>query len=200
MGALAYADDLVLLAPTRSALLKLLEICSAFGNEYDVVFNPNKSKWLPYNKNDEYEPIVMDGKTIEKVNQFIHLGNLIGPESMNDNFEFCINKFNSDVSILVAFFGKAFVSSRYNLFRSYCMSLYGSQLWDFSLKGIEKVFIAWRKAIRFVWRLPWRTHCNLLPLISNDDSIELQVYTIRCFIKFIYNVDNSDNKVVRICA
>jgi len=43
VGALAYADDTVLLAPTASALRKMLAICDS---EFHIVFNANKSKCL----------------------------------------------------------------------------------------------------------------------------------------------------------
>ena len=46
VGALAYADDLVLLAPTASAMRKLLAICEDFAREYSISFNALKSKCL----------------------------------------------------------------------------------------------------------------------------------------------------------
>jgi len=45
-GALAYADDLVLLAPTASALRKMLAICDVYAAEYSMSFNAQKSKCL----------------------------------------------------------------------------------------------------------------------------------------------------------
>jgi len=46
VGALAYTDDLVLLAPTASAMRKLLAICVDFAREYSISFNALKSKCL----------------------------------------------------------------------------------------------------------------------------------------------------------
>ena len=48
MGALAYADDVVLLCPTKTGLLKMLNICKHFSCKYDVVFNADKSKLIVY--------------------------------------------------------------------------------------------------------------------------------------------------------
>jgi len=42
-GALPYADDHVLLAPTASAVRKLLRVCDEYAREYSVVFNAKKS-------------------------------------------------------------------------------------------------------------------------------------------------------------
>ena len=46
MGALAYADDLVLLAPSVSALRRMLAIRDAYAEEYCMSFNAQKSKCL----------------------------------------------------------------------------------------------------------------------------------------------------------
>ena len=46
VGAIAYADDIVLTAPTPSAMRKLLAICDEFAAESDILFNAQKSKFL----------------------------------------------------------------------------------------------------------------------------------------------------------
>ena len=46
VGALAYTDDLVLLAPTPSAMRKLTAICGEYAQEFSMLFNAKKSKWL----------------------------------------------------------------------------------------------------------------------------------------------------------
>ena len=48
MGACAYADDLILLAPVRSVLQEMLTICQEYGEKHNLVYstdpNPVKSK------------------------------------------------------------------------------------------------------------------------------------------------------------
>ena len=41
-GALAYADDLVLLAPSASAMRSMLNICDVYAVQYNVLFNAKK--------------------------------------------------------------------------------------------------------------------------------------------------------------
>ena len=53
VGALAYADDIVLVAPTASVLRKLLSICGDYASEYCIFFNATKLKCvivLPKNR------------------------------------------------------------------------------------------------------------------------------------------------------
>ena len=40
---LAYADDLVILSPSVKGLQKLLNICSEYGEEHDIMFNHTKT-------------------------------------------------------------------------------------------------------------------------------------------------------------
>ena len=48
MGAVGYADDVALLAPSLQALHKMLGICDSFGNDYSVLFNIEKYQLLHY--------------------------------------------------------------------------------------------------------------------------------------------------------
>ena len=54
-----------------------------------------------------------------------------------------------------------------NMISTYCLDAYASQLSDYEDKRIEKYYVAWRKAMRKIWKLPNLTHCNLLPVITN---------------------------------
>ena len=45
-GALAYADDIALVAPTASALRKMLAVCDKYATEYCMAFNAQKSKCM----------------------------------------------------------------------------------------------------------------------------------------------------------
>ena len=46
VGALMYVDDIVLLSPTASGMRTLLNLCDAFANDFSVVFNAVKTKYL----------------------------------------------------------------------------------------------------------------------------------------------------------
>jgi len=46
VGVLAYADDLLLLAPTATAMRTMLHICKEFANTFSARFNASKSKCI----------------------------------------------------------------------------------------------------------------------------------------------------------
>ena len=43
VGVLAYADDIVLVAPSASAIRRMFPICDKFADNYDIQFNAQKS-------------------------------------------------------------------------------------------------------------------------------------------------------------
>jgi len=43
---LAYADDIVLFAPSPAAMHQMLQICDEYANEHSIVFSGSKSKCL----------------------------------------------------------------------------------------------------------------------------------------------------------
>ena len=43
VNSLSYADDMVLLAPTATALQTLLEVCRAHAGPHDIVYNTTKT-------------------------------------------------------------------------------------------------------------------------------------------------------------
>ena len=100
--------------------------------------------------------------------------------------------------MLMVHFSKAFPDIRYKLFKTFCVSLYGCQLWDLSSKEVQSFYTSWRKAVRYIWRIPHRTHNRLLPLICGDPPVETQIH--RRFINFISKVVNSNNIIVKTCG
>ena len=46
MGVLAYEDNMVLLAPTPHAVRSMLQCCEEYAEEYDVLFNADKSQCI----------------------------------------------------------------------------------------------------------------------------------------------------------
>ena len=43
VNSLSYADDMVLLTPTETALQKLVEVCHTYAGPYDIVYNIAKT-------------------------------------------------------------------------------------------------------------------------------------------------------------
>ena len=75
------------------------------------------------------------------------------------------------------------------------MDLYGCSLWNFGSNYVETSYTASRKAIRTIWKLLFRTHCNLLYRINDTLPIDIMLEQ-RC-IKFIWTLLHSPNIIVK---
>ena len=72
------------------------------------------------------------------------------------------------------------------------MNVYGSQIWAINKTHLNKFYVAWRKAIRRIWKLPYRTHNKLLHLIN--PCLPIDVTLENRSIKYIWNLINGENK------
>ena len=79
------------------------------------------------------------------------------------------------------------------LFKTYCMNLYGSQMWRYNDKTTRSFYTCWRKAIRRLYNILYRTHNILVHHIIN--SYPIDVVLEKCCIKYIWNLINSGCKL-----
>ena len=133
VGALAYADDVVLLCPTKTGLLKMLNICKQFSCKYDVDFNADKSKLIAYRYSNIQTSvnninITFQGKAISAESGGEHLGKIIGKFSHKKRISDGISEINKRINVLLLTFSHCNSSVKYHLFKTFCMALYGSQL------------------------------------------------------------------------
>ena len=195
-GALGYADDIVLLCPTKEGLREMIRICETYAFEHDLIFNGNKSQLFvsgPVMEN--LSKCYVNDIEVPVCKKALHLGNLIS-NNMHDTIDYGITKFNSSYNYFMSSFGKCQSSVKNKLFVQYCTSFYGSQIWPIYKKDvINKISIRWRMALRRIWNLPYNTHCDILPLISSQAPIEIQ---LKCrFVKFYRSLLESENNLIR---
>ena len=199
MGSFAYADDLILLSPTVSSLKAQLHVCEMFSNDYNIKFNTEKSKLIAYGGNDVH--IKFQGKMIPACSIENHIGHLVGKDFnvQKEMIQNACNEMYGKLNLLLRQFGNIDRWILYHLFNSYCLSLYGSNLWKlYSTKEMEPLYIAWRKCVRRILGVPYNTHCRLLPLLVDDVSIDVKLY--KRFINFINKVALSQNSCVNLCV
>lgn len=198
MGVFIYADDIILLAPTRMALNQMLKICNDFSQEYKVKFNPEKCKFMIFSPDHDCTgSINFNDATIHSSKLEIHLGNHIGWTASKHNINRSIKEMYYHTNYLKAMFNSCSSDVVYKLFHTYCMPLYGLQLWDLTDKTIESFYICWRKCIRNLLNLPYCTHNDLLQVIVNDIPADCQIH--KRYLKFLHDLSHSDNEVMKMC-
>ena len=153
---ICYADDLVLMAPSQSALQSLLNKVYFELSQLSLTINATKTKVMLFkSKRKTTVPgvkIYINSAEIEIVQSIKYLGIILSTDKCNkldlerleraflrQSFG-CLNKFSGYPKNVKIF-----------LFRTYCTSLYGSELWD-DLKGCSQAFssfkINFHKAIK----------------------------------------------------
>ena len=197
-GALAYADDLTLLAPSVNALQKMLSVCEQFSTEFDVKFNSSKSSLLLCNNQSSDFNIKLGNESIPVVKQTKYLGTYIGQKSNDENIDKACRDLLSRCNIIISQFGFCSPVIRKSLFVAFCTSFYSSPLWSLSQSKFQQLERCWRKCIRYILRLNPRTHSIYIPLIMNCLPLKEQLM-IR-FFKFFKNLISCPNPIINYAA
>ena len=109
-----------------------------------------------------------------------------------------VGKFIGNFNYLMATFSECKYEIKYKLFKTFCMDLYGCVLWNLSSKCINRLYTIWRKCMRQLLGVPYRTHSKFLHRVVNDIPVECQVH--KRFLKFFESVLDSCNPVVKFCG
>jgi hypothetical protein len=88
----------------------------------------------------------LDNKPIEAVDSFLHLGHLFTSDFKDDaGIIKDRTAFIRQANNVLCYFCKRQPFVCYMLFRVYCTSLYGCELWLLNNRNIDDVCVAWRK-------------------------------------------------------
>ena len=199
-GAFVYADDITLLAPTSTSLNSRLETCSTFATAFDLRFNSSKTKFMYFSKNnkDKHDNICFMNTSIDFIECTQLLGVHISNDIANRNITSIIHKFYAKVNSVMYDFRNVSYHVKVKLLSTYCLDLYGSQFWNYSSVDVQSFYVAGRKTIRRLWKLPNTTHCSLLPSINYCISIDIALEQ-RCA-QFIWSCLNSYNTIIKTIA
>ena len=197
-GSFAYADDIVLLAPTVTSLTSMVKICEQYSTKYDILFNSSKSKLITFSKKKApFQPtITINDDIVPWVDTVNHLGHELYCNIFKRDQRRVISDFNMRVNTFNFDFGSLHIDIKNRLFRQYCCSFYGTQLYDLSSEPIDNICRAWRVGFRKIWRLPKTTHCNLLHSLGN--FMEPHLWFVKRFLTFYISAINSKNNIVVI--
>ena len=77
LSCIVYADDICLLAPSRSALQLLLDTCENYGIIWCLSYNPSKSRIMHFGKNVNRPTFTMYGNVLDYANDYKYLGVVI---------------------------------------------------------------------------------------------------------------------------
>ena len=122
------------------------------------------------------------------VNEEKYLGNTLFSDIAKRDMTGTVRDWYMGTNILLSDFTHTDSVTLSQLFNTYCMNVYGSQLWDYGASYTSTFYVAWRKCIRRLWKLPLTTHCNFIPLINNN--LDVRSLLEKQFSEFLWMINN----------
>jgi len=136
MNILAYADDVVLLAPSWVALQQLIKALEYGAFVIDMQCNANKTVCMVFPPKDKrkivalaFPKLVLKGIELQYVSEFKYLGHIISNDKTDDKDVLReVRLLFTRANILNRRFSVCSVPVKITLFRSFCICCYGMAL------------------------------------------------------------------------
>ena len=198
-GVHGYADDLLLLCPSRSGLQEMVDICDKYARRHKIQFSTNpdkkksKTKGIIFSKKAlsfEPAPIFLCGLPLPWVKESKYLGNVL---------EDIPNGYQQDVRVKRAQFierncelNREFplahpdVKSKIN--RIFNSSFPGSVLWDLSGINTTQLINSWSVVVRHMWSLPDNSHRFFIEALGGPHA---KLMLMCRYVNFVRNINKS---------
>ena len=204
LGILGYADDNLLLAPSRQALQEMLLTCELYAKEHNLQFSTNenptksKTKCLAFLKKQRIIPEMrLNGRNLPWVKSGIHLGNTVE----ND-----INGMKQDTRVkragyiqknneLNQEFRFAHPRTKFHLNAVYNSHFSGSSLWNLFGKEVKMMETSWNLSFKIKYDLPLLTHRYFVEPITGKNHAKTLM--IKNFLKFCELIVSSKKEALK---
>ena len=192
-----YADDTCIIAPSPSALYKLLGICTSFAQSNFVKFNESKTKCMcfkPTNQYSLYVPdIMLNNKLLSFVSSYKYLG-IIVHEKLDDEEDIMrhVKSLYARGNMLISRFRKCSDEVKTKLFKSFFSNAYGSHLWcKYRLSMYKKSVVAYNNIYRKLFGVKRGVSISAIYVNNNIDSFGVLLRkSAYCFRTRLYDSDN----------
>lgn len=197
-GCIGYADDIALVAPSREALQKMINIAKTFFDFHGIKISTNsnvkktKTKILVFGVKNVPATLLLGDKSLPTVDSWKHLGHTIHSDESpaHDMLLRCQELIGKHQGLRQEFPGQD-PRVMMKLIKIYLLSLYGSQLWDIYSADAGKLWATWHKIIKWEFQLPLPTHRYLLYGVSECNHVRKLI--TNQFLNFYQNIISSDN-------
>lgn len=198
---LMYADDLVVLSPSSEGLQELLNVCSKYGVEFDVKYNPCKSVIMicrtKEDKSVEFPRFTLCGNDLTVCHKYKYLGHFITEDLSDDEdiYRQCRMMY-AQANTLVRRFGACTAEVKKTLFKAYCTALYTAHLWsNYKRVSIRKLNVAYNDCLRILLKKPrWESASQMLV----SAGVKTFYAALRCLMhRFICRLNVCENIIIR---
>ncbi|KAL0832945.1 hypothetical protein ABMA28_001080 [Loxostege sticticalis] len=200
---ISYADDMVLLCPSISALNKLIGICERYAGAHGLRYNTVKSELLVFkakNKSYKVPPVRLNGTPLKQVHSFKYLGHWV-TESLKDDLDLererralCVR-----ANMLARRFARCTKQVKITLFKAYCNSLYTCSLWaDYTQGAFRALRTQYNNAFRALLGL--RRYCSASGMLAEAGVDSFTAIVRKRIASLIHRVRSSSNSLLQSVA
>jgi hypothetical protein len=204
INVLAYADDIVIIAPSWQGMQQLLDVLSVQSDNIDMTVNTKKSLCMIFAPRDRskivskhFPMFKVCGVNIQFVTRFKYLGHIIANNNMDDDdIQREINNMYIRTNILLHKFAKCSLSVKLILFKSYCLCFYDIALWKYYHAGyMNKLRSCYNRCIKWFFGFKRRDSMSgilsYLDLSSFDTVMHNSLYSLK------RQISHCNNSVVK---
>ena len=209
MGAVCYADDVLLIAPTR--MQRMLMELEDFAEDSNINFStdpiPHKSKtkcvYVVGNRRnlEKPAPLTLCGRELPFVKQAEYLGSIMTEQGDMEH----------DAAIKRATFIRSSVEIRETFkfaapaevlraLKVHSNSFYGSCLWNLDGEKAKQVFNAWNYTVKLVWGCPVWTRTYFLQQILSCGYTSARVDMLTRYVNFFTSLRKSASYEVQVMS
>ena len=211
MGVISYADDLIILAPSRKAAQKMLKVCEEFSVEFNFRFStdkvPSKSKTKAMYivgqspASELPEPLSLCGQKLPWVDRALHLGHVLTTKGTmeQDGREKLAELIDCSVKTRETF-SFAHPVEKITAIERYCSSAYGSSLWDMTGQAAQSYFSAWNTAMKLCWDVPRSCRTYLVQQVLAPGIVSMKTRIMLKFHRFFLSLLTSPSIEVQVAA
>ena len=207
-GGCGYADDLILLAPNREVLQKMVQVCQLYAEEHNLMFSTDpvpalsKTKCIFFcgrpGKVKYPDPVKLDGQDLPWVESAVHLGHTLHQlTNMEKDCQKARARFIGKTVQLREDLSFANPVQILKAVQILCSDAYGSMLWNLSSDSSEQFFKAWNTTVKLVYGVPRSTFTYLVEGHFAAGHTSLRNQILSRYSGFYQNLLNSPSKEVR---
>lgn len=157
---ISYADDMVLLSPSISALRKLVSICERYAEAHGLRYNASKSEMMVFKAGpkmyNSVPPVSLAGGQLKRVTKFKYLGHWV-TETLSDDVD--VERERRALSVranmLARRFARCSTAVKLTLFTAYCQSFYTCSLWvNYTQRYWSALRVQYNNGFRVLMGLP----------------------------------------------
>ena len=148
-----YADDMCLLSPSPIGLQQLIDVCTKYGIEHDIIFNPIKTKCVAFlpNRYKLFVPTVsLDGDDLVYTDNIKYLGVILS-NNLKDDSDIMrqLRCLYASSNILLRKFAHCSLEVKLKVVQSFCLNFYCSSLWCvYTKQSLTKIRVAYNNIFR----------------------------------------------------